>query len=61
MKPQKKVRQMSKSFQIYPKCKKKNKNFYETLKGSSPCHTGRTFFLRNLFQFREEKKSFVGK
>ncbi len=40
------------------KVSKKNKNFYETLKGSSPCHTGRTFFLRNLFQFREAKKRF---
>jgi hypothetical protein len=30
---------MSKSFQIYPKCEKKNKNFYETLReGPSEDH-----------------------
>jgi hypothetical protein len=52
---------MSKSFQMYPKSQKKNKKFYETLKGSSRVTRRRTFFLETFLSYVQQKKGFVGK
>ncbi len=52
---------MSKSFEICPKSQKKNKKMFETLKGSYLGHTGRTFFLRNVFPVPYSKKRFCKK
>jgi len=52
---------MSKSIQICPKCQKKDKKIYETLKGSSPGYKLETFKYETFFKCRRTEKGLVGK
>ena len=52
---------MTKSMQMCSKFQKWNKKIHETFKGSDRVPNFRSFFLRNLFKFRREKKGFVPK
>ena len=49
---------MTKSMQMCSKFQKWNKKIHETFKGSDRVPNFRSFFLRNLFKFRREKKRF---
>jgi hypothetical protein len=52
---------MSKSVQRRRKSQKKEKNIYETFKGSFRVPAGRTFSCETFFKFRTAEKGFVGK
>ena len=49
---------MTKSMQMCAKFQKWNKKIHGTFKGSDRVPNFRSFFLRNLFKFRREKKRF---
>ena len=49
---------MTKSMQMCSKFQKWNKKIHGTFKGSDRVPNFRSFFLRNLFKFRREKKRF---
>jgi hypothetical protein len=52
---------MSKSVQMCPKFKKKDKKVYETVKSSSPGYKLETFKYETFFKFRRTEKGFLGK
>ncbi len=59
--PQKRFRRCLKVFKGVESLKKKDKNIYETFKGSSRGYTGRTFSCEIFFKFCTAEKGFVGK
>ncbi len=52
---------MSKSVQRRRKSQKKDKNIYETFKGSSRVPGGGTFSCETFFKFRTAEKGFIEK